>query len=376
MFEILDRDPHSAARRGRLRTAHGPVETPAFMPVGSNGSVKGLDPRDLEEVGAGMILGNAYHLYLRPGVEVIREAGGLHRFMHWEGALLTDSGGFQVHSLAALCKVREEGVEFRSHIDGSRHFLTPERMIEVQEALGADIIMTLDDCPGLPASRERIGAAVRRTIDWARRCLEAKKRPDQALFAIVQGGLEPDLREECVAALVAMPFPGFAIGGLSVGESREETRETAASVAASLPDLAPRYLMGVGKPGELVEMAAAGIDMFDCVLPTRNGRNGTLFTSEGTLNIKRSEFRHDERPIEEGCPCHACSHFSRAYLRHLYQSRELLGLRLNSIHNLMYYLRLMEGIRISLKTNRFREFREVFHRSGLREARAGLSESG
>jgi queuine tRNA-ribosyltransferase len=364
-FEILRTDEASQARLGRLNTTHGSVDTPVFMPVGSQGSVKGLTPRDLHQVGARMILGNAYHLYLRPGHELVRQAGGLHRFMGWDGAMLTDSGGFQVFSLSDLCRIRDDGVEFRSHIDGSLHFLTPERMVEVQEALGADVMMALDDCPGLPAPPERVRIAVRRTIDWAGRCLQARRRTDQALFGIVQGGLDPALRRECLDALLRMPFPGYAIGGLSVGEDREATAKTAASVAAELPAGSPRYLMGVGRPEELVELVGLGIDMFDCVLPTRNGRNGSLFTSVGTLNIKRTEFRADQAPIEAGCPCYTCTHFSRSYLRHLYKSSELLSYQLFSIHNLMYYLRLMEGIRSSLKSSQFNDFREKFRRGGL-----------
>ncbi len=362
-FTVEKTDPGSKARLGKIRTAHGVVDTPAFMPVGSQGTVKSLTPEDLTGLGAQMILGNAYHLNLRPGHRLIRDAGGLHRFMGWNGSILTDSGGFQIYSLATLCRVSDAGVKFRSHIDGSLHSLTPARVIEIQEAIGADIIMVLDDCPGLPAPVERIRESVDRTILWARQCRNSWRRTDdQALFGIVQGGCDIESRLRCLENLVEMDFPGFAIGGLSVGESRDQMAKVVSAVAPAMPADKPRYLMGVGRPEELVRMVAEGVDLFDCVMPTRNARNGSVFTPSGTLNIKNSVYREDFRPVEEGCPCYGCTHLTRAYLRHLFQSKELLSFRLNTLHNLSYYFRLLRTVRRHLDRGTFVEFMQLIEK--------------
>jgi queuine tRNA-ribosyltransferase len=346
-----------AARRGIMTTAHGPVETPAFMPVGTQGTVKSVTPDELHRCGASIILSNTYHLFLRPGHELIRELGGLHRFMGWSGPILTDSGGFQVFSMEGLRDLDDDGVTFRSHLDGSLRRLTPESSMEIQAALGSDIAMVLDECPPLPASRERLTAAVARTTAWARRCQEASRGPGVA-FGIVQGGTDKSLRERSAREIVALDFPGYAIGGVSVGEAPESIAEVARFTAAQLPAERPRYLMGVGRPEDLVEAVAAGIDMFDCVMPTRNARNGTLFTSLGRVNIKREEFRSDPRPLDPACACEACGRYSRAYLRHLFVSNEILGARLNTIHNLTFYLGLMKSMREAISLGTFAAFRE------------------
>jgi len=349
------------ARTGRMVTAHGEVATPAFMPVGSGGVVKALTAEDLRRCGATIVLSNTYHLYLRPGHELIRELGGLHRFMQWPGPILTDSGGFQVFSMADLRQIDDAGVRFRSHLDGSTHLLTPELSMEIQSALGSDVAMVLDECPPWPASREAVEAAVERTTRWARRCREAYRGPG-ALFGIVQGGTFADLRGRSVEALLELDFPGYAVGGLSVGEPGERTVATVQATADALPESRPRYLMGVGRPQDLVEAVARGIDLFDCVMPTRNARNGTLFTSAGRLNIKRAEFSRDPRPLDEQCTCEACRGYSRAYLRHLFVSGEILAARLHTIHNLTYYLGLMERMRAAISEGRFDTFRQEFHR--------------
>jgi len=360
-FAFTESAQDGRARRGTLVTAHGAVATPAFMPVGSGGVVKALTAGDLRRCGAQIVLSNTYHLYLRPGHELIRELGGLHRFMQWQGPILTDSGGFQVFSLAELREIDDGGVRFRSHLDGSSHLLTPELSMEIQSALGSDVAMVLDECPPWPASREAVEAAVERTTRWARRCREAYRGPGVA-FGIVQGGTFPDLRERSVAALLELDFPGYAIGGLSVGEPGERMFEVVQATADALPQGRPRYLMGVGRPQDLVEAVARGIDLFDCVMPTRNARNGTLFTSAGRLNIKRAEFARDPRPLDESCACEACRGYSRAYLRHLYVSGEILAARLHTIHNLTYYLDLMERMRRAIAEGAFERFRTEFHR--------------
>jgi len=350
-FEVVKADP-SGARLGRLTTPHGTIETPAFMPVGTAGTVKAMTQEALEELHVSLLLANTYHLYLRPGHELIRRMGGLHRFMSWPGGILTDSGGYQVFSLADLRKVSDEGVRFRSHLDGSEHMLTPEKAIEVQRALGSDIGMVLDECIEYPATRARAASAAWRTLEWARRCKNeietrapSESNPGQAFFAIVQGGTFKDLRRENAAELVALDFPGYAIGGLAVGEPHELSCEIAGETAACLPLDRPRYVMGVGKPEQLLDYVRCGIDMMDCVLPTRNARNGYLYTHQGPLHIKNAEFIDDPRPIDESCGCMVCRRYSRAYLCHLFRANEILGAILNTRHNLYFFLDIMRAIR-------------------------------
>lgn len=351
----------TGARLGEIRSPHGVVSTPVFMPVGTQGTVKGLTPEDLHSLGARIVLANTYHLWLRPGADLIQAVGGLHRFMHWDGPLLTDSGGYQVFSLAPTREISEEGVAFQSHLDGSRYFLTPERAMQIQEALGADIIMCLDECTPYPATREYVQASMERTVRWAQRCREAKKRKDQALFAIVQGGMSTKLRHDCLERLAEMDFSGYALGGLSVGEPRENMLEVAEACLPQLPVDKPRYVMGVGTPEDLVDLVGLGADMFDCVLPTRNARNGMLFTSRGRIIIKNSQHRGEDMPIDESCTCYTCRHYSRAYLRHLFMAKEILAYRLNTIHNLWYFLELMRQMRRALAADTFKEFRARFY---------------
>jgi queuine tRNA-ribosyltransferase len=351
-FEVVATD--GRARLGRLATARGTVETPAFMPVGTAGTVKAVTPGELRACGARILLANTYHLYLRPGHELVRELGGLHAFMNWPGPILTDSGGFQVFSMAGLRDLTDEGVRFRSHIDGSSHLLTPELSMEIQAALGSDVAMVLDECPPWPASREVVERAVTRTTSWARRCRDAYGGPG-APFGIVQGGTDREMRERSAAEIRALDFPGYAIGGLSVGEPEGERDATVSWTASLLPEDRPRYLMGVGRPADILRAVAAGVDLFDCVMPTRNARNGTLFTSEGRINIKRAEYRDDPRPLDPRCGCETCREYSRAYLRHLFLAREILGSRLNTIHNLTYYLDLMRRMRRSIAERSFAE---------------------
>ncbi|HVA65127.1 MAG TPA: tRNA guanosine(34) transglycosylase Tgt [Terriglobales bacterium] len=347
-FELLAEDAASGARRGRLHTAHGTVETPCFMPVGTRATVKAISQDDLEGLGAEIILANTYHLFLRPGHELIRALGGLHRFAAWPHPILTDSGGFQVFSLGALNTIEEAGVTFRSHLDGSQHQLTPELSIEVQLALGADIIMAFDDCTPYPATAEQTRVSLERTERWAERSREvwrAQGTGEAALFGIVQGGMYPALRREAAQRQVERGLPGYAIGGVSVGEPRELSYEAVAAAVAELPRDKPRYLMGVGTPEELVNYAALGIDMMDCVLPTRNARNGLLFTSQGPISIKNARHARDPAPLDANCGCRVCGRYSRAYLRHLYQSREILASQLNTHHNLFHYLDTMRQLR-------------------------------
>jgi len=348
------------ARAGELITPHGTVPTPAFMPVGSQGTVKTLTPEEVKEIGYGMILANTYHLYLRPGIEVVEGLGGLHKMMAWDGAILTDSGGYQVFSLAPLCKISEEGVTFRSHIDGSEHFLTPELAIEYQARLGADIIMVLDVCSAYGDSFERVQKSMELTHRWAERCQKAHKNQNQALFAIVQGGVFPELRQRSVEFLTALDFDGYALGGLSVGEPKKLTLETVAQTAAQLPGEKPRYLMGVGSPEDIIEGVARGIDIFDSALPTRVARNGALFTREGRRNIRNAAFSRMEQPIVADCGCYTCRTFSAAYLQHLFKSGELLAYRLATIHNLYFIHNLMEKIRIAIADGTFSRLREEF----------------
>lgn len=363
-FTVIKRCSSSHARRGRLHTPHGTVETPVFMPVGTQASVKAMNPHELLEIGAEMVLSNTYHLFLRPGHELVEAAGGLHRFMQWPRAILTDSGGFQVFSLSPLRRIREEGVSFRSHISGETFFLSPEKAVEIQNTLGADVIMAFDECPPYPAEREYVAESLERTLRWAERCRAAHRRPeDQALFAIVQGGMELDLRQRAVDRLVEMDFPGYAIGGLSVGEPKELMYEILEFTAPRLPWDKPRYLMGVGAPEDLVEGVWRGVDMFDCVLPTRIARNGTVWTKRGKLVIRNAACAWDFRPLDPECDCYACRHFTRAYIRHLLKAGEILGLRLTTYHNLYFLTRLMRDIRTAIEEDRLAEFRNEFYRA-------------
>jgi queuine tRNA-ribosyltransferase len=360
MFELLKTDARTKARLGRLTTAHGVVDTPVFMPVGTQASVKTLDPRELREMGAQIVLGNAYHLNIRPGLDILRAAGGLHRFMNWNAPILTDSGGYQVFSLAKIRRIKAHGVEFNSHVDGAPLFLGPKEAMEIQRVLGSDIAMVFDECPphDAPAKEQRL--AVERTIRWARECREQPRAPEQLVFGIVQGGSNPALREECAKALVAMEFDSYAIGGVSVGEPESEMFKAIELTEPFLPANKVRYAMGLGTPAQMVELIARGMDMFDCVLPTRVARNGTAFTRRGTFAIKGGAYKADFRPIEEGCDCFACKNFSRAYLRHLLNVNEILGLRMLSMHNLHLFLRLMADVRAAIAAGTFAEFQRGF----------------
>jgi len=354
-FELSHRDASTSARRGVFLTPHGAVQTPAFMPVGTQATVKGVTIDQVAATGAEMILGNTYHLALRPGPETVERLGGLHGMTGWGGPILTDSGGFQIFSLSDLGEVTEQQATFRSHIDGAIVHLTPERSIEIQESLGSDVAMVLDHVIALPASDAQVADATERSIRWARRCLHAARRDDQAKFAIVQGGLNKTLRAECARELATMPFEGFAVGGLSVGETPEEMYEIVEATTPELPETRPRYLMGVGRPIDLLENIARGIDLFDCVMPTRNGRNGLAFTDAGPLKLRNAIHRHDTRPLEDACPCVACRH-SRGYLRHLFVAGEMLGPILLSIHNLTYYQRLLADARSAIEQHRYDVF--------------------
>jgi queuine tRNA-ribosyltransferase len=379
MFEVTHRD--GAARRGVLTTPHGVIDTPVFMPVGTQGAVKAMTPRDLEEVDASIILGNTYHLYLRPGDDLIARRGGLHRFMGWTRPILTDSGGYQVFSLADRRTLDETGVRFRSHLDGSAYELTPEKAVDIQAQLGSDIAMVLDECPALPSVESILLASVELTARWADRCrrrmLElregrvpgvAHSNKGQVQFGIVQGGTSSNLRQLSAEKTLAVGFDGYAIGGLSVGESPEEMYLTVEITAPLLPEAQPRYLMGVGTPADLVECVARGIDMFDCVMPTRNARNGQLFTSQGILNIKNARFAEDDSPVDPTCRCYSCRHFSRAYLRHLFVAGEITASALNTLHNLYFYLDTMKGIRDAIAFGTFEKFRQKLHRTFSRRS--------
>ena len=357
-YKLIKKDKYSRARLGILSTPHGEVETPVFMPVGTQATVKTMTPEEVREVGGRIILSNTYHLYLRPSHELIKEAGGLHRFMHWDGPILTDSGGFQVFSLGALRKITEDGVAFRSHIDGSSHFFSPEHAMEVQMALGSDIAMAFDECAPYPCSYEDTLAAKERTTRWALRCKEFHRHPEQTVFGIVQGGMYRDLREQSARELVDMNFPGYAIGGLSVGEPKPLMYEVLDYTVPLLPEEKPRYLMGVGSPDCLLEGVARGIDMFDCVLPTRIARNGTVFTKHGKLVVRNASSARDFTPLDEGCGCYTCRNYTRAYIRHLLKADEILGVRLTTIHNLYFLLHLMENIRDAVREDRLTEFRD------------------
>jgi queuine tRNA-ribosyltransferase len=361
-FRLLHEDPGCRARRSTFATPHGTVEMPAFMPVGTQGTVKGLTAEQLRATAAQMVLGNTYHLSLRPGERIVEELGGLHSFMQWDGPILTDSGGFQIFSLAQMTRISEEGAVFRSHIDGRLVSLSPEQAIAIQEALGSDVAMVLDHVVALPNSPQAIRDAMERTVRWARRCRDAGRRADQAQFGIVQGGLDEGLRIECAQRLVELDFAGYAVGGLSVGETPEEMYRVLEFTVPALPRNKPRYLMGVGRPQDLLAAIAEGIDLFDCVMPTRNGRNALAFTDQGNLRLRNRQHERDPRPLEEGCPCAACRH-SRGYLRHLFMAGEMLGPILLSIHNLTYYQRLLAGARAAIVENRFDEFRREKMRS-------------
>jgi len=359
-YTLLKEDSKTMARAGIMHTHRGDVQTPVFMPVGTCATVKTMTPDELKDIGAQIILANTYHLYLRPGHELVNEAGGLHGFMNWDRPILTDSGGFQVFSLNELRKITEEGVKFRSHIDGSSHFFTPEKVMEIEMALGADIAMQFDECCPYPAEKHYAAHSMERTLRWAQRCKDSHEHPTQSLFGIVQGGMYKDLRLKSAAELVNIGFPGYGIGGLSVGEPKEMMYEVLDYLTPVLPQNKPRYLMGVGSPDCLVEGVARGIDMFDCVLPTRIARNGTVMVPTGKLVLKNAQYEHDFRPIDENCGCYACRNFSRAYIRHLLKCNEILGVRLTTIHNLYYLIHLMQDIRTAIIEDRFEEFRKDF----------------
>ena len=366
MFTLIAKDKNSQARIGKLFTAHGEIDTPCFMPVGTQGTVKTLSPAELEDSGAQIILANAYHIFLRPGLEVIKKAGGLHKFMSWPKSLLTDSGGYQIFSLALLRKVSDAGVEFQSHIDGMKHFFTPETVVQIQTDYGSDIIMPLDECVHYPCAKDYAEVAMSRTIDWAKRSktaingYRAASQKQNLLFAIIQGSTYEDLRRECAKALTEIDFDGFAIGGVSVGEPQDLRYNITHLVASMLPEGRPRYLMGVGMPQEILESVGMGIDMFDCVIPTRYGRNGTAFTSIGKLTVRNSPYIEDLKPLDPKCSCYTCKNFSRSYLRHLFNTQELLGLRLVTLHNVHFYLELMRKAREAIRQDKFTEFKKEF----------------
>jgi queuine tRNA-ribosyltransferase len=385
MFEVRATDKSTKARSGRLKTGHGLIETPAFMPVGTQGSVKAVSSRELRELNAQIVLGNTYHLFVRPGLDVIRHFGGLHRFMNWDGPILTDSGGYQIFSLAKLRKITEEGVHFQNHVDGTPAFISPEIAMEIQAALGSDIAMVLDECPPWPCDYDYAARSMELTARWATRCKEWKRKNaehptstiehpteeaqsihhqpstgDQLLFGIVQGATFAQLREQCAQALVEIGFDGYAIGGVSVGEPEEEMMRAVESSSSFLPENKPRYAMGLGTPPQLLELIARGMDMFDCVLPTRLARNGTAFAGTGTLNLKNAEFARDKNPIEQNCACPACQEYTRGYIRHLIKAEEILGLRLITLHNLHFYLDLMRQARAAIENGTFNEFRFNF----------------
>ena len=359
-YKIIAEDKETGARAGEFTTPHGIIKTPVFMPVGTQATVKAIVPEELEALGAQIILSNTYHLYMRPGEDIVAEAGGLHRFMNWKHPILTDSGGFQVFSLSDLRKINEDGVEFRSHIDGSKHFMRPEDSIAIQEKLGADIIMAFDECVKLPAEQDYSQKSMERTVRWAKRCKEFHSREDQALFGIVQGCTFEKQRIECARLLQEIDFPGYAIGGLSVGESHEEMYRILDCTVPELPKEKPRYLMGVGFPTNLVEGIARGIDMFDCVLPTRNGRNGTVFTHEGRMNLKNLKYARDFTPMDPHCGCYACRNYTRAYIRHLHTAGEILAARLCSLHNVHFLVNLVAEARQAIIDGRFAQFRRNF----------------
>lgn len=360
-YELIKKSSESKARRGVVKTPHGNIQTPVFMPVGTKATVKAMTPEEVEGLGAEIILGNTYHLFLRPGHELIKEAGGLHKFMNWHRPILTDSGGFQVFSLGNLRKIREEGVDFKSHIDGAKLFISPEKAIEIQNALGSDIMMSFDECPPYPAEYDYVKQSLERTTRWAKRCKEAHKNTDrQGLFGIVQGGMFEDLRRQSAAELVALDLPGYAIGGLSVGEPKEMMYEVLDYTTPLLPENKPRYLMGVGSPDALFEGVIRGVDMFDCVLPTRTARMGTAMTSVGQISIKKAQYKNDFTPLDENCDCYTCKNYTKAYLRHLYKENEILSARLLSHHNLYFLTHLMADIRSAIENDTLLAFKQSF----------------
>ncbi|TDT47621.1 tRNA guanosine(34) transglycosylase Tgt [Fonticella tunisiensis] len=360
-YELIKQCRQTGARRGRLHTPHGIIETPIFMPVGTQATVKAMTPEELKEIGAQIILSNTYHLHMRPGEKLIEKAGGLHKFMNWDRPILTDSGGFQVFSLSELRDIKEEGVTFKSHIDGSKHFISPEKAIEIENALGADIIMAFDECPPYPADYDYTKKSLYMTIRWAERCKAAHRNTEkQALFGIIQGGMYKDLREEAVREMVKLDFPGYSIGGLSIGEPKPIMYEVLDWTTHLMPENKPRYLMGVGSPDALIEGVIRGIDMFDCVLPTRIARNGTVFTSRGKVVVRNAEYAEDFRPLDEECDCYACRNYSRAYIRHLFKAKEILAARLATIHNLRFLLKLMENIRQAIMEDSLLDFKKEF----------------
>lgn len=360
-YELIKTCKQTGARLGRVHTPHGSFETPVFMPVGTLATVKTMSPEELTDIGAGIILSNTYHLWLRPGEDIIEEAGGLHKFMNWNGSILTDSGGFQVFSLSDLRKIEEEGVHFRNHISGEKLFLSPEKAMHIQNSLGSDIMMAFDECPPYPAEHKYMKNSVERTSRWAERCLEAHKRPqDQGLFGIVQGGEYEDLRRQSAKDLTSLDFPGYAIGGLSVGEPKDVMNRVLEFTTPLLPNEKPRYLMGVGSPDSLIDGAIRGVDMFDCVLPTRIARNGTLMTSQGRLVVRNAKYARDFSPIDPNCDCYTCKNYTRAYVRHLIKTDETFGLRLTSYHNLYFLVKLMEQVRQAIREDRLGDFREEF----------------
>ncbi|MBI5048688.1 MAG: tRNA guanosine(34) transglycosylase Tgt [Deltaproteobacteria bacterium] len=367
-FKLIKKDLHSQARLGKITTPHGQINTPVFMPVGTQATVKAMTSEELEDIGVEIILSNTYHLYLRPGHELIKNMGGLHKFMHWDRPILTDSGGYQVFSHNELRKIKEEGVYFQSHLDGSKHFLSPEKAIEIQEALGADIIMCFDECTPYPSTYEYTKDSMELTHRWAKRCKEKFVHSSQltvhsSLFGIVQGGMFQDLRKQSAAEITKIGFDGYAIGGLSVGEDKVLMYEMVGTTVPLLPEDRARYLMGVGTPEDLVEGVARGVDMFDCVMPTRNARNGTLFTKHGKLGIRNALFANDQNPVEDGCCCYTCKNYSKAYLRHLFAANEILAARLGTTHNLYYYTNLMRDIRKTIEENRFEGFKTEFYKN-------------
>lgn len=359
-FTVLKRDNSCAARLGKLQTGHGKVDTPVFMPVGTQATVKAMTAEELYEIGVDIILSNTYHLYLRPGEELVQEAGGLHTFMNWKRSILTDSGGFQVFSLSALRHITDEGARFQSHIDGSTHFLTPEKAVDIQEKLGADIIMCFDECAPYPCSYEAAEDAVRRTTLWAQRCHDAHEHNGQALFGIIQGNVFPDLRKKSARELITLDFPGYAIGGLSVGEPKEDMYAILDVMHPILPEEKPRYLMGVGAPEDLLEGVRRGIDMFDCVLPTRLARHGTAYTSKGKITVRNAPFARDLSPLDPECDCYVCRNYTRAYIRHLIKAEEILAHRLLTYHNIYFLVKLMENIRNAIKEGEFLRFYQQF----------------
>ncbi|MTI66059.1 MAG: tRNA guanosine(34) transglycosylase Tgt [Firmicutes bacterium] len=361
-YELIKESSECKARLGKLHTPHGVIDTPIFMPVGTKATVKAMTPEELKDIGSQIILGNTYHLYLRPGHDLIKRAGGLHKFMNWDKPILTDSGGFQVFSLGDLRDITEKGVEFRSHIDGSKHFISPEKSIEIQNALGSDIAMAFDECPPYPADREYVKKSLERTTRWAKRCKDAHKNLNQSIFGIVQGGMYKDLREQSVKEITELDFPGYAVGGLSVGEPADIMYEVLDYTVPMLPKNKARYLMGVGSPDYLFEAVIRGIDMADCVLPTRIARNGTALTSHGRVVIKNAKYKDDFTSLDHECDCYTCRNYTRGYIRHLFKTNEILGLRLTTIHNLYFLLNLMENIREAIKDDRLLEYKEEFYK--------------